>query len=94
MVGTARFFQHPGHRSGMVVRFQQHHIAGAGIVPCRGIPQQRSGGGLVHLLQGKHIRLFLSDKLHKSIPLGLICRFDETVGIQCQQFHSFFTEYR
>ena len=44
------------------------------------------------ILQGEHIRLFLSDKLHKSIPLGLICRFDEAVGVQCQQFHSFFLQ--
>ena len=90
MVGTARFFQHPGHRSSMVIRFQQHHIAGAGVVSRRDIPQQRSGGRLVHLLQGEHLRLLLCDEIYKSVPLCLIVRLDKAVGIQSQQFHSLY----
>ena len=36
-------------------------IARAGIVPRRSVPQQRSGGGLVHLLQSEHLRLLRCD---------------------------------
>ena len=93
MVGTARFFQHPGHRSGMVIRFQQHHIAGAGVVPRRDICQQRRSGGLVHLLQGEHIRLFLSDKLHKASRLA---SYAGSMRLWVFNVSSFivFTEYR
>ena len=84
VVVHAPLFQHPGHRCGVVVHFQRHPIARAGIVPCRSVPQQRSGGGLVHLLQGEHLRLLRCDKVYKDLPLGLIVRLDEAVGIQSQ----------
>ena len=90
MVMHAPLFQHPGHCCGVVVRFQQHHIAGAGVVSRRDIPQQQSGGRLVHLLQGEHIRLLLCDEIYKSVPLCLIVRLDEAVGIQSQQFHDLY----
>lgn len=90
MVLHAPLFQHPGYGCGVVVRFQQHCIAGAGIISRRSLSQQRSGGGLVHLLQGEHLRLLPGDKVHKDLPLCLIVRLDEAVGIQSQQFHSFY----
>ncbi len=80
----APFFQHPGHCCGVIVRFQQQRIAGAGTVTRRSIPQQRSGSSLVHLLQGEHLRLLLCDEIYKSLPLSLIVRLDEAVGIQSQ----------
>ena len=84
MVLHAPFFQHPGHGCGVVVRFQRYPIAGTGEVPRRNLSQQRSGGGLVHLLQGEHLRLLLCDEIYKSLPLSLIVRLDEAVGIQSQ----------
>ena len=80
--------QHFCHRSGVVVRFQRHVIAGAGGIPRRNLPQQRSRGRLVHLLQGEHLRLLLRDEVYKNLPLCLMLRYDKAVGIQCQQFHS------
>ena len=84
MVMHAPFFQHPGHCCGVVVLFQLHRIIRAGVVSLRDIPQQRSGGRLVHLLQGEHLRLLLCDEVYKDLPLSLIVRLDEAVGIQSQ----------
>ena len=80
----APLFQHPGHRCGVVVRFQLHRIIRAGVVTRRSLPQQRSGGRLVHLLQGEHLRLLRRDEVYKDFPLRLIVRLDEAVGIQSQ----------
>ena len=94
MVGTARFFQHPGHRSGMVIRFQQHHIAGAGVVPRRDICQQRRSGGLVHLLQANTSGCSFRINSTKASRLVSYAGSMRLWVFNVSSFIVFFTEYR
>ena len=81
MILYAALFQHPRHRSGVVICLQRHLIAGTGEITCRYVLKLWRRNRLVYFLQGEHIRLFVCDNVYKNFPLGFIIRLNEAVGI-------------